>query len=347
MKKKPKVFLTRQLPPKAMEALAAASELSVNLNDRVLTRAELLDGVRDCDGLLCLLTDAIDAAVMDAAPRLKVIANYAVGYNNIDVAAATARGILVTNTPGVLTETTADLAWALLLAAARRIAEGDRLVRSGGWTGWAPLQLLGVDVHGATLGIVGMGRIGQAVARRAAGFDMKVLYADATPIDAALENQLKASYASLEQLLRESDFISLHVPLTDKTRHMIGRAQFALMKNTAVLINTSRGPVVDEAALVDALRERRIAAAGLDVYENEPQLAPGLADLDNVVLAPHLGSATTATRTRMGLMAVENVLAGCRGERPPNIVNPEALGPAVAARAAARHNRCASLREGD
>jgi len=320
---RPAVFLTRELPPDVMTFLRENCELRVNLHDRPVTRAELLDGVRDCDGLICLLTDRIDAEVLDAAPRLKVVSNYAVGFDNIDVAAAAARGIAVTNTPDVLTDATADLAWALLFAAARRIVEGDRLVRSGQWTGWAPLQLLGLDITGRTLGVVGMGRIGRAVAERARGFRMTVLYWNRTPLPPEEEQRLGVERRTLDELLRTSDFVSLHVALTPDTRHLIGRRELALMKPTACLVNTARGAVIDEAALVEALRERRIAYAGLDVYELEPALTPGLADLDNVVLAPHLGSAAIGTRTRMGLMAAEDCLRACRGERPIHLVNPD------------------------
>lgn len=288
-----------------------------------MPREELLARVRGCDGLLCMLADRIDAALLDAAPRLKGVANLAVGVDNIDVAAATARGIPVTNTPGVLTEATAELAWALILAAARRVVEGDRLVRGGGFTGWAPTLLRGLQLGGATLGIVGAGRIGTATGLRAKAFGMRVLY-----FDRSASERLDADGArrvGLDELLRESDVVSLHLPLTDETRHLIGGQTFASMKPGAILVNTGRGAVLDEAALVAALREGRLAAAGLDVYEHEPALAPGLAELDNVVVLPHLGSATMATRDRMATMAAESLVAMLAGRRPDNLVNPEVL----------------------
>lgn len=316
------VYVTRLLPPDSMRLLDAACEVvEVNPHDRVLTRPELLDAVHGRDGLLCLLTDTIDEEVLDAAAGIKGIANYAVGYNNIDVAAATRRGIPVSNTPGVLTETTADMAWVLMFAVARRVVEGDRFVRAGKFDGWGPMLLLGSDVHGKTLGIVGAGRIGTAVAARAAGFSMRVVYTDEVRSE-ALE-ALGARRLALDDVLREADFISLHVPLMPETHHLIGERELNLMKPTAYLINTSRGPVVDEMALVKALQDKRIAGAGLDVFEQEPALAPGLVDLDNVVIVPHIASATVETRTKMGNIAVTNLLAMLRGEDPPHCVNPE------------------------
>lgn len=320
-----KVFVTRPIPEAGLDVLRrAGATVEVNPQDRVLTRAELLAAVRGRDGVLCLLTDRIDAAVMDAAKGCRVLANYAVGYDNIDVPAATARGIAVTNTPGVLTDATSDLAWALLFSAARWIVESDAFTRAGKFTGWAPMLFLGADITGRTLGVIGAGRIGTAVALKSAGFRMQVLYTDAVA-NATLEQEVGARRVPLDDLLRESDFVSCHVPLTSETRHLIGRAQFAMMKRTAVLVNTSRGPVVDEVALVEALRSGTIAAAGLDVYEAEPRLAPGLADLPNVVLAPHLGSATVETRAKMARMAAANLVAVLSGERPANCVNPEVL----------------------
>jgi D-3-phosphoglycerate dehydrogenase len=299
--------------------------VEVNPHDRVLTREELLRAVVGRDGVLCLLTDRIDAEVLGVAKGCKVLANCAVGYDNIDVSAATARGIVVTNTPGVLTDATADLTWALIFAVARRVVEGDRCVRDGEFRGWAPMLFLGGDITGQTLGIVGAGRIGQAVARRSAGFRMKVLYTDPSP-RRELEKEIGARRVELDELLRGSDFVTLHTPLVTETRHLIGRREFALMKPTAYLINTARGPIVDEEALVEALREKRIAGAGLDVYENEPELAAGLADLPNVVLLPHLGSASTRTRTRMATMAAQNLLAVLEGRVPPNLVNADVTG---------------------
>jgi len=323
MIKKPKIFLTRELPPESMRILSEASELTFNQEDRVLSKQEIIRGVRDADGLLCLLTDSIDEEILEAAPNLKVVANFAVGFNNIDVAAATRRRIPVTNTPGVLTDSTADMAWALLMDAARRLSEGDRLVRTRQWTGWGPLQLLGADITGATLGIIGLGRIGQALARRARGFEMRVCYWNRTRLSEQEERELGVQYCSMDTLLGESDFLSLHVALNDETHHLIGASELGRMKPNAILINTARGPIVDEAALVEALKTGVIAAAGLDVYEREPILERELYDLENVVLAPHLGSATIGTRTKMGNMAVENCLLACQGQRPINLVNGE------------------------
>lgn len=254
-----------------------------------------------------------------------MVANMAVGYNNIDLTAATRRGILVSNTPGVLTEATADLAFSLILGSARRIAEGDRMVREGRFSFWAPFHFLGRDVSGKTLGIIGMGRIGKAVARRARGFQMPILYFNRNPLDKDEEEELNARYVTLNNLLGESDFVSLHIPLSSGTRHFISEKELALMKTTAYLINTSRGPVVDEKALLSALQNEIIAGAGIDVYENEPAITPGLEKLDQVLLLPHVGSATLETRTRMAAMAAGNLLAGLRRETPPNLINPEVL----------------------
>ncbi|NMB47061.1 MAG: D-glycerate dehydrogenase [Firmicutes bacterium] len=319
-----KVFVTRKIPEAGINMLKKHHEVVVSPHNRVLTTSELINGIKNADGLLCLLTDPITAEVMDANPELKVISNYAVGYNNIDVVAATARGIQVTNTPGVLTDTTADLAWSLIMAVGRRVVEGDVFTRAGRFSGWDPMLLLGSDITGKTLGIIGMGRIGQAVARRAMGFDMPILYHDVAPM-AQVEEEYHAQFAGLDELLKESDFVTIHAPLTPETRHMIGQHELRLMKKTAYLINTARGPLVDEHALVEALKEGAIAGAGLDVYEDEPELAPGLAELPNIVLLPHLGSATLETRTKMAEMAAANLLAALKGKRPPHIVNPEVL----------------------
>ena len=285
----------------------------------------LLQEVRDVDGVVCLLTDRIDAGLIGASRKLRVISNVAVGYDNINVAAATARSIMVCNTPGVLTETTADLAWALIMAAGRRISEADRYLRAGRWKSWSPQLLLGQDIRGATLGIIGFGRIGQAVGRRAKGFGMKLVYTD-TERQVEVERETGAEFVALPELLRRSDFVSIHTSLTAETRHLIGARELTMMKPTAVLINSARGPIVDEAALAEALREKRIFAAGLDVYESEPlpQDSP-LLGLENVVLLPHIGSGSVATRTRMARMAVENMIAGLKGERPPYLVNEEVL----------------------
>ena len=318
-----KVFVTRRIPEPGLEMLREKCEVEVNPEDRVLTKEEIIEGVKGKDALLCLLTDDIDEEIMDANPNLKVISNYAVGFNNIKVEEATKRGLPVTNTPGVLTETTADMAWALLMAVGRRIVESDKFTRAGKFKGWGPMLLLGYDIYGETLGLVGLGRIGEAMVKRAHGFDMKVLYYDANRRSPEDEKELGIEYRELDQLLAESDYVSLHVPLLPSTHHLIGERELGLMKKTGILINTARGPVVDEKALVKALQDGEIAGAGLDVYENEPALEPGLIDLDNVVLAPHTASATRETRTKMATMAAENLLAALEGKIPPNIVNPE------------------------
>ncbi|MGC9779094.1 MAG: D-glycerate dehydrogenase [Candidatus Heimdallarchaeota archaeon] len=320
-----KVFLTRKIPQSAIDYLKKHNiDLELNEEDRVLTKDEILRGVKGKDGLICLLTDTIDAEIMEAAgDSLKIIATYAVGYNNIDVVAATKRKLPVTNTPGVLTDTTADLAFALLMSISRKIVESDKFTRAGEFKGWGPLLQLGNDIYQKTIGIVGCGRIGSAVAERAAkGFQMKVLYSD-TRRHEELEKKLNMEYCSLEKLLKESDYISIHVPLTDKTKHLIGEKELLMMKPSTYLINTSRGAVIDEQALVRVLKDKHIAGAALDVYEHEPALAPGLAELDNIIITAHIGSATIETRTKMGMIAVENLLAGLAGKVPPNCVNPE------------------------
>jgi len=315
------VFVTRLLPQRAMDLLKQeCGTMDVNPHDRVLTREELVAGVKGRDGVLCLLTDAIDDEVFEAAgPQCKIFANYAVGYNNIDVEAARRRGVRITNTPGVLTDATADMAWALLFAAARRICESHNFLRAGQWGGWGPMQFLGQDITGRTLGVVGAGRIGANFALKSAGFRMKVLYADVEP-NQELESKLNARRVPLDELLAQSDFVSIHVPLMPETTHLIGARELSLMKPSAVLVNTSRGPVVDEKALVEALREKRIAAAGLDAYEEEPATAPGLTELPNAVTCPHTASATVETRTKMAVMAASDLLAVLRGEEPQNVV---------------------------
>lgn len=321
-----KVYITRRIPEPGIEMIRKEHDVEVNPYDRVLTREELLQAVKGRDGILCLLTDKIDAEVFDAAgPQLKVVSNYAVGYDNIDVDEATKRGIVVTNTPGVLTETTADLAWALIMSVARRIVEADKFTRAGKYDGWAPMLFLGQDIYGKTLGIIGMGRIGQAVARRAKGFNMKVLYNDIRRIPEELEKELNATFASMDEVIENSDFISLHTYLSPETYHLINEEKLKRMKKTAYLINTSRGPVIDEATLVKALKEGWIAGAGLDVYEFEPKLVPGLAECENAVLLPHIASASVETRTKMATMAAENLLAVLAGRMPPNPVNPEVM----------------------
>ena len=321
-----KVFVTRRILEEGLNMLRERYDVEVSDYDGIIPREMLLKKVKGADALLSLLTDNIDAEVMDAAgPNLKIIANYAVGYNNIDVEEATKRGIMVTNTPGVLTETTADFAWTLLMAIARRIVEADKFVREGKFRGWEPMLLLGTDVFGATLGIVGFGRIGQAMARRALGFNMRVLYYDNSRIDEQIEKELKATFVDLPTLLKESDFVTLHVPLTKQTHHLIGEKELKMMKKDAYLINTARGPVVDEKALVKALKEGWIKGAALDVFENEPEIEPELLKLDNVVLAPHIASASYATRSKMSVMVAENIIKALNGEVPPNLVNPEVL----------------------
>lgn len=310
---KPLILLTMLLPELAMEALKSDFTVKANTLDRALTRDELIGGISEAEALLCLLGDSVDAQVMDAAPALKVISNYAVGYNNIDLQAAKARNIAVCNTPGVLTESTADLAWALIMACARRVVPSDRFTREGRFEGWKPLLFLGKDVHERTLGIIGMGRIGQAVAERARGFNMKVLYTSRT----AKDLPFAASRVTLEELLRESDIISLHLPLTEDTKQLLGAKELDMMKPGAILINTARGAIVDEAALICRLQSGRIFAAGFDVYAQEPHIPQELMDLDNVVLLPHIGSASIETRTQMGLLAAANAAAIIRGEKAP------------------------------
>lgn len=320
---KPKIFLTREIIPGCMERLREESDLEYNQEDRNLTEQEIAAGVVGRDGLFVLAGDRIGASIMDANPDLKVISVFGVGYDKMDLTAATERGIPVSNTPDVVTGATADMAWALLMSAGRRLAEGDRYVRARKWVTNSQKLLLGMDIFGSTLGLLGLGRIGKAMIPRAKGFGMKVLYWNRTRLSESEESDLGIEYVEKERLFSESDFVSAHVALNAETVHLIGEAEFALMKPSAYFINTTRGPVVDEKALVGALKEKRIAGAGLDVFENEPTLEPELYDLENVTLAPHIGSATVGTRTRMGMMVIDNLLAGCRGERLPNILNPE------------------------
>jgi glyoxylate reductase len=323
--KKTRILITGRLPEDIMAFLAEKYAMEANMEDRPFDRQKLLQSIRDKDGLISMITDNVDEELLNVSARLKIIAHFGVGYNNIDLKAATLRGILVSNTPGVLTDATAELAFALILAISRRLVACDRITREGHFQYWAPMLFLGREVTGKTLGIIGLGKIGKAVALRAKGFAMRVLYHNPNRIDISEEKALNAEYVSLKTLLMESDFVSLHVPLTEHTKHLIGTDELSLMKPTAFLINTSRGPVVDEQALLNALRERKIDGAGLDVYEHEPALTPGLTELDNVVLLPHVGSGTLETRIKMATMAVENLIAGLSGEVPPNLVNPEAL----------------------
>lgn len=317
-----KVFVTRKIPKAGLDLLKKTYDVTVNPSDRILTKEEIIQGIKGTDGLLCLLTDPIDREVITSNPHLKMIASYAVGYDNIDVIAATEHGIPVSNTPGVLTETTAELAWALVFSVARRITEGDTFTREGKFKGWAPLLLLGQDVSHKTLGIIGTGRIGASFALKSKGFHMNVLYTDEQR-NTQIEQELGAKKVSLPELLTESDIISIHVPLTKKTYHLISEKEFHLMKKNAILINTARGPIIDEQALIKALKERLIFGAGLDVYEKEPGLPKELLHFDNVVVLPHVGSATIETRTKMALMAAENLIAGLNGQIPPNCVNIE------------------------
>jgi glyoxylate reductase len=316
---KPKVFVTRLIPEKGLALVRDFCDADIWPDEVPPSRAVILERVRGADGLLSLLTDTIDSEVMDAAPRLKVISNMAVGVDNVDVTAATARKLPVGNTPGVLTDATADMALALLMAAARRIVEGEKYVRDGKWTTWNPRLLLGADFVGATLGIIGFGRIGQAVAKRARGFDLRVIY-----YDPSAQPAFGATPVDLDTLLRESDFISLHVPLTEETRHMIDSKTLTKMKPNAILVNTSRGPVVDPQALYEALKSKRIFAAALDVTEPEPLPVDNpLLELDNCLIVPHLGSASRYTRDMMAYLAAQNLIAGLKREKLPNCVNPE------------------------
>jgi len=321
-----KVLVTRQVFPEVVEALRQRFEVDHNEADRPYTPAEMAGRVANAHGVLSTVMDKLGGDILAAAPHLQVVANIAVGYNNVDVAAATARGIRVTNTPGVLDDTTADLTWALLMAAARRIAEGDAFVRRGDWKiAFTMDAFLGADLHHATLGILGMGRIGQAIAKRALGFDMRVLYHNRTRLPEADEKRLNATWVERGTLLAESDFIVVMVPYSAAVHHFIKAADFAKMKPTAVFVNTARGGVIDDAALIEALRTKRIAAAGVDVFEGEPLLNPGYLDLTNVVLTPHIGSASRATRLRMCETAALNLTAVLEGRTPPNLVNPQVL----------------------
>lgn len=317
-----KVFITRRIPESGINLLKKHHTVTVSKKDRVLSKQEIIDQAEDVDGLLCLLTDTIDEEVISSLPNLKMIANYAVGYNNIDVSYATKKKIPVSNTPDVLTDTTAELAWALIFAVARRIVEADSFSREGKYEGWGPMLLLGEDITKKTLGIIGAGRIGTAMALKSKGFDMNILYVD-NQKNECLESELGAQKTNLRDLLKKSDIISLHVPLTDKTRHLIGKEELDLMKKTAIIVNTSRGPVIDEKALINALKNENIFGAGLDVYEHEPKIPKEFKLLDNIVILPHVGSATKDTRSNMSMMAAENMIAGLKGKKPPNCVNPE------------------------
>lgn len=322
---RPRVLNMHKLLDPGPAVLAEAADIFQYPDGKPLTDENIAAAAEGCVGIVSMLMDPITEKVL-SVPGLKCVSNVAVGYDNIDVAAATKHGVFVTNTPGILDETTADFAFALLMAAARRVVQGDNFVRGTHFKGWAIDMLLGVDVNHATLGLVGIGRIGRAVAKRARGFNMRVIYSDVNPLPAEMEREMGVTRVDLPRLLRESDFVSVHVPLTDKTHHLIGAEQLAIMKPTAVLVNTSRGPVIDEGALVEALKNHRLFAAGLDVYEKEPQVHPALVGLHNVVLAPHIASASTRTRSEMCAVAARNLVTAIRGGRPANMVNPEVAG---------------------
>ncbi len=321
-----KIFITRQIPQPALDLLQKYFRVEVFGNDRPIKKTELKRVVKDKTGMVSLLTDNIDKEIMGNAPMLKIIANYAAGYNNIDIAEATRRGIMVTNTPDVLTETTADLTWGMILAIARRIPEAEQFLRKGKFQGWAPMLFLGCDIHHKTIGIIGMGRIGRAVARRALGFGMNILYYDKVRLPAKLEKYFSLHYKSINYILKNADFITIHTPLTKKTYHLFSHREFNLMKKTAFLINTARGQIVDEKALIKALKAKKIAGCALDVFENEPKVSKELFNMDNVLLLPHIGSATLETRTNMALMCAKNLITALiEHKRPPNLLNPEVL----------------------
>lgn len=330
MADRPKILVTQQVPEAAYPLLEAIGDVEANREEGVIWSPEkLLERAPGHDYLYCLVTNTIDARLLEACaaatPRLKLVANMAVGYNNIDVVAATRLHIAVSNTPGVLSDTTADLTFALLMATARRLAESERFLRAGKFTGWSPLAFRGADVHHATLGIIGMGRIGKLVAKRASGFDMQVLYHNTRRLPVEEEQRYHATYVSQEELLQRADFVCLLAPYTPATHHLIGERELQMMKPGSFLINSARGPMVDEKALVRALQKGTIAGAGLDVFENEPAIEPDLLNMENVVLLPHIGSGSWQTRTRMATMASENIVAYAAGQRPPNLVNPEVL----------------------
>jgi len=319
------VLVTRRLPKQALDRIDERCDMTLYEGEGAMPRERLLSEIAGKVGAITLLTDKVDDELLDAAgPQLVIVANYAVGFDNIDVDALTGRGVMCSNTPDVLTETTADTAWALMMAAARRVPEGDRFLRSRTPWIWGPLMMLGQDVNGRALGIIGFGRIGHAMARRAKGFGMRVLYHDVHRPSPELEGELGAEYRELDDLLAEADFISIHVNLTEETRHLINAERLSKMKPTAVIVNTSRGPVIDEAALAEALRDGVIFAAGLDVFEREPEVTQLLLELDNAVVIPHLGSATVDTRIAMGMLAADNLIAALEGRKPPTLLNPEA-----------------------
>ncbi|MBL0387744.1 D-glycerate dehydrogenase [Tumebacillus sp. ITR2] len=320
---KPRVLVTREIPEAGLRILRESCEVTVFSSERQPTREELLDLLPNFDGLLSMLIDSLDRPLLEKVPHLRVISNYAVGYNNIDIQAATQLGIPVTNTPGVLTNATADIAWALLMAVTRRIVEGDTYIRQGQWVGWSPNLLLGMELSGKTMGIVGAGRIGLAVAKRARAFDMNVTYSNRRRLDEAVEREYGLTYVDLDTLVRTSDVISLNLPYNAESHHLFNADLLSRMKPTAYLINTARGPIVDEAALVEALKKGQLAGAGLDVFENEPSVHPGLLELSNVVMVPHVGSSTRETRDNMAILAAENLVRVLQGNRPHSLVNEE------------------------
>ncbi len=317
------IFISREIPEEGLNLLKERHRLKIHQAGRPVTRREMHEGLMGTDALLCMLTDRVDGEVVRVAPGLKVVANMAVGVDNIDIEACSDRGIVVTNTPGALTEATADLTWALLLAAARRIVEGDRFVRAGKFNGWGPLLFVGGDLYGKTLGVIGMGRIGRAVARRGAGFGMHIAYCQRERLPLEVENELNAFYLPLDEVVRRADYLTLHLPYYPEVHHLMNGKRLALMKPTAYLINTARGAHIDEQALVEHLKAGQIAGAALDVYEKEPALTPGLTELDNVVLAPHTGSANSSSRRIMAVMAAESIAAVLEGRKPEQAVNPD------------------------
>lgn len=323
---KPKILVTRPLFPAARNILNDEFEVDYWTQPERIPRDELLKRIADKEALVCLITEKVDAELLAAAPKLRIVSTVSAGFDNVDVDACTRHNVVAAHTPGVLDDTTADFAWALLMAIARRVLEGDTWLRSRGWPGWDLDQLLGADVWGKTLGIIGFGRIGRGLARRSYGFNMRVLYYDTVHAPMNVEEQLRAEYVDLDKLLRDSDFVSVHVPLLPSTRHLISTETLSKMRPTAYLINTSRGQVVDEAALVEALEQKKIAGAALDVFENEPQVHPGLLDRKDVILTPHIASASVAARTKMAVMAANNVVARFHGKKPPNALNADALG---------------------
>jgi lactate dehydrogenase-like 2-hydroxyacid dehydrogenase len=322
---KPKVLVSRKVFEDVLALLGRQCDVESNQRDVPFTPAQLVKKLHGKSGAIVLLTDLVDDRLLAQCSDLKIVCNVAVGYNNIDVKAATRRGVMVCNTPGVLDDTTADFTWTLLLATARRVVEADKFLRTGKWKGWGLMQFTGYDVHHKTLGIIGLGRIGKGVARRAKGFDMRVIYTDVQRADETTEREHGVMFVDKRTLLRESDFVSLHVPLSPETRHYLSEPEFALMKKTAVLVNAARGPIVDEKALVKALKDGRIGGAGLDVYEREPKCERALLSLKQVVLAPHIASASIETRTKMAMMAAQNCIAGLSGQRPPHLVNPDVM----------------------